>query len=40
MADGFLSDYNKTSNANDKLNRNYINLTYEAYKKRKEIQGA
>jgi hypothetical protein len=37
MADGFLLEFNKTSA--DKLSRNYINQTYEAYRKKKELQG-
>jgi len=35
MADGFLGEYNKVSA--DKLSRNYINLTYESYRKKKEV---
>jgi hypothetical protein len=34
MADGYLNEHNKISA--DKLNRNYINLSFETYKKKKE----
>jgi hypothetical protein len=34
MADGFLTENNKASQ--EKLNRNYINVSYESYKKKKE----
>lgn len=34
MADGYLTDHNAKSN--DKLNRNVINQTFEALRKKKE----
>ena len=34
MADGYMTEHNKVSQ--EKLNRNYINSTYESYRKKKE----
>lgn len=34
MADGYLNEHNKIDA--QKLNRNYINLSFESYKKKKE----
>jgi len=40
MADGFLTDYNARLPANaplsEKLSRNYINKSFDAFKKKKE----
>jgi hypothetical protein len=38
MADGYLTEHNKL--APEKLNRNYINLSFEAYKKKKDVQAS
>jgi hypothetical protein len=36
MSDGYLVAYNKTQPPQDQLQRDYINSTYEAYRKKKE----
>ena len=36
MSDGYLVAYNKTQSPQNQLQRDYINSTYEAYRKKKE----
>jgi len=36
MSDGYLVANNKTQPPNNHLQRDYINTTYEAYRKKKE----
>lgn len=38
MSDGYLTEYNNGP-SKSKLNRNMINLTFEAFRKKKEVQG-
>jgi hypothetical protein len=36
MSDGFLTEHLKMPTTGDRLNRNMINLTFEAFRKKKE----